>query len=124
MKFTLEHQKNNLEKEPVIFSDIEFNNENEPQKFVSMTGHNSKDVFMASYPASSEIRLHMHTLMHFVEKYKGVYRVTPRGGGIIRKVGDTFFISGTSTQLGHFDKDIVSQVLNNNYPESKIIFEE
>lgn len=123
MEQGIELKRNSIEKEPVSFVDIEFAGDGISQKFVCMSSHDGKDEFIASYPESAELKYHMNILMKFVDAYKDTYKITHRGGGNLVKSGDTITVSGTSTQLGDFDKEITKRVLEKNFPNIKIIIE-
>lgn len=123
MKQSIELKQNNIEKESISFADIEFGEDNIPQKFVCMSSHDEKNHFIASYPNSSGLKFHMNILMHFVDKFKDKYKVTHNDGGTLIKSGNTITACGTSTQLKNFDRQIAKNVLEKNFPNMEIIIE-
>ncbi len=102
--------------QPIILFDI---TEDLYQKFVHMTDDQEKD-YLVSLP-KEKAEFHMDILNYAINHFGK--KLNPHGGGTIKRVGDTFHLSGKSKVLGNFNKEKVTQILQKAYPESHIILE-
>ena len=105
------------------FSDIVFDSNNTSQKFVALTDP-SGNTYVVSYPAGIDNTLHIHALLKGAPKFRSQGKdVTKAGGGVLRRDGNTIYISGKSTQLGDFDKSKVKETLEKEFPGVQVVEE-
>lgn len=125
----IEHQDQIVEKKstPIEttgnFSDIVFDPNNAPQKFVTLTDP-SGNTYVVSYPAKTGNTLHIHALLKGAPKFRSQGKdVTKAGGGVLRRDGNIIYIGGRSTQLGDFDKIKVRETLEKEFPGIQVLEE-
>ena len=103
-------------KKAEIYFDIA---ENVNQRFVHLTDGENQD-YLISLP-KEKAEFHSDIVV-FANSYFDK-KLTPHGGGKVRKDGDTYHLSGKSNVLGDFNKEKVVEILKAVYPEADIILE-
>lgn len=108
----------NLEKQPKMSVEISWGEEGESQKFVDLEDLDG-NYYIYSLPKGEESQ-HMGLVVKACDKFKLSGMVERKGGGFVKKVGDSITIFGTSMMLDNFDPEKARIAFEKAYPEFNI----
>lgn len=116
-----ESEAENLFEKQSLSVAIQFDPNNSQQRFVEFETKDNK-IYIYSVPGSVS-GLHPTILTMGVKYFDLPGGIIRKGGGFLRRDGNTMSVYGKSTFLGGFDKDQVFKLLKEAFPTMDIIIQ-